>query len=404
MALAFTQQPGDIMPGQSPIVFSVRDTTSVYTASAFQYTADIYSWTGTPNNSGSTPNYTLRKYPNASGSGIFDISRFIIGTFPASVQVSNAFIYYKVNFNYVYNSGSVVVSGSNLAAVTGAFGGNFQSYDGYYTNPINNFNAPLNLQLNSMPGALPLYAPYPLLTDAISVTQSTLITDKGQIGVYRGQLAPATQSFTFTGTYVNGTTSTASVVITNSISSSAQVSNLNAFPSQSSFPLTTTNLASYKISSGSLTLNFVVDCPTKYPSKRILFKNKYGDKEWINMNLVSTTTVNGDSKSFRPQLGNWNATSFTYNNKQVQNQKYISDAIEVLTLNTEYLSDNYNNIIEQLIVSDEIYLYDSSLPSGNGLYTPLEIVTNSLQFKTGVVNKLIQYTFQFRKNNYKLIL
>ena len=383
------------MPGQSPIVFSVRDTTSVYTASAFQYTADIYSWTGTPNNSGSTPNYTLRKYPNASGSGIFDVSRFILGTFPASNFISDPFIYYKVNFNYVYNSGSVVVSGSTISAVTtGSV--NYQSYDGYYTNPNNDFNISLNQQS-------PL-SPYPFLTDATTVTQSTLLTDSGQISIYAGQSAPATQTFTFTGTYVNGTTSTATATITNSISSSAQAGNLNAFPAQGSFPLTTTNLVSYKISSGSLALNFVVDCATKYPSQRILFKNKYGAKEWINMNLVSTTTVNGDSKSFRPQLGDWNSTSFTYDNTQVQNQKYISDAIEVLTLNTEYLSDNYNNIIEQLMVSDEIYLYNSSLPSGNGLYTPLEIISNSLQFKTGVVNKLIQYTFQFRKNNYKLIL
>ena len=395
MALAFTQQPGAIMPGQSPIVFSVRDTTSVYTASAFQYTADIYSWTGTPNNSGSTPNYTLRKYPNASGSGIFDISRFIIGTFPTSNFISDPFVYYKVNFNFVYNSGSVVVSGSTLtASTTGSV--NYQSYDGYYTNPNNDFNVSLNQQSPS--------SSYPFLTDATTVTQSTLVTDSGQISVYAGQSSPATQTFTFVGTYVNGTTSTVTASITNSISSSAQVGNLNAFPAQGSFPLTTTNLVSYKISSGSLTLNFVVDCATKYPSQRILFKNKYGAKEWINMNLVSTTTVNGDSKSFRPQLGNWNSTSFNYDNTQVQNQKYISDAIEVLTLNTEYLSDNYNNIIEQLMVSDEIYLYNSSLPSGNGLYTPLEIISNSLQFKTGVVNKLIQYTFQFRKNNYKLIL
>jgi hypothetical protein len=395
MALAFTQQPGAIMPGQSPIVFSVRDTTSVYTASAFQYTADIYSWTGTPNNSGSTPNYTLRKYPNASGSGIFDISRFIIGTFPTSNFISDPFVYYKVNFNFVYNSGSVVVSGSTLtASTTGSV--NYQSYDGYYTNPNNDFNVSLNQQSPS--------SPYPFLTDATTVTQSTLVTDTGQISVYAGQSAPATQTFTFVGTYVNGTTSTVTASITNSISSSAQAGNLNAFPAQASFPLTTTNLVSYKISTGSLALNFVVDCATKYPSKRILFKNKYGGKEWINMNLVSTTTVNGDSKSFRPQLGNWNSTSFNYDNTQVQNQKYISDAIEVLTLNTEYLSDNYNNIIEQLMVSDEIYLYDSSLSSGNGLYTPLEIISNTLQFKTGVVNKLIQYTFQFRKNNYKLIL
>jgi len=389
------------MPGQSPIIFSVRDDTTVFTSSAFQYTADIYSWTGNPNQSGSTPNYTLRKYPNASGSGIFDVSRFIIGTFPTSIAsiiddtIPNRFVYYKVIFNYVYNSGSTVISGSAISAITtGSV--NYSSYDGYYTNPLNDFNVSLNQQSPS--------SSYPFLTDSTTVTQSVLLTDQGNIQVYTGQAAPASQIFQFTGSYLNGSTATGTQTLTQTTNSLSVANALNSFPSSAGFPLSTTNLVKYSIKSGSLALNFVVDCDTKYPSNRIMFKNKYGAKEYINMNLVSVTTVNGDSKSFRPQLGDWNQTSFNYDNSQVQNQKYISDAIEVLTLNTEYLSDSYNNIIEQLIVSDEIYLFNSNLATSQGRFTPLELITSNLQFKTGVVDKLIQYTFQFRKNNYKLIL
>ena len=398
MALQFTQTPGAIMPAQSPIMFGVRDNTLVYTSQSFQYTADIYTWTGATGASGSVSNYQLRKYPNVSGSGIFDVSRFIIGTFPtsnASSILADPFIYYKVNFNFAYTSGSTTVTGSTLSASsTGSV--NYSSYDGYYTNPNNDFNVSLHQQTPA--------SPYPFLTDSTTVTQSVLVTDQGQIQLYAGQLAPSTQGIQFTGSFVNGTTSASLYNVSNGSNSLTTVANLPAFPGQSGFPLTTTNLTKYTIRSGSVSLNFVVDCATKYPSKRIVFKNKYGAKEWINMNLVSTTSIQGQSKSYRPQLGNWESTSFNYDNTQVQNQKYISDAIEVLTLNTEYLSEAYNNIIEQLIVSDEIYLYDPNLSTQNGQYTPLEIITNSLQLRTGVVNKLIQYTFQFRKNNYKLIL
>jgi hypothetical protein len=399
MALQFTQLPGALMPAQSPIIFSVRDDTFAYTSSAFQYTADIYSWTGNPNQSGSTPTYTLRKYPNASGSGIFDISRFIIGTIPSSIStitnIDNAFTYYKVIFNFTYKSGSANITGSNLSAITtGSV--NYSSYDGYYTNPFNDFNVSLNQQSPS--------SSYPFLTDSTTVTQSVLTTDEGWNQVYCGQLAPASQLFQFTGSYVNGSTATATLTLTQTTNSLSVSKDLAVFPSTSGFPLSTTNLTKYTVKTGSLSLNFVVDCPTKYPSKRIVFKNKYGAKEYINMNLVSTTTVNGNSKSFRPQLGDWNATSFNYDNSQVQNQKYISDAVEVLTLNSEYLPEAYNNIIEQLIVSDEIYLYDPAYVIGQGQYVPLEIITSNVQFKTGVVDKLIQYTLQFRKNNYKLIL
>ena len=403
MALELKQQPGALVPAQSPIVFSVKDNTLVYTSSSFQYTADIFTWTGSINQSGSTPNYTLRKYPNATGSGIFDISRFLVGGFATAranliAPVDNKYIYFKVNFNYVYNSGSTIISGSTLSvSTTGSVP--YMTYDGYYLsegNSFRDFNKSLNLTTSS----------FPILTDSVNVTQSTLITDYGDTNFYAGPLGPSTQYWTWTGKYTN-TSTTSSVVTFISLQNSSSGAGLflYSFPGYPLFPLPTSSLESYKISSGSYSMNFVVSCPTKYPSQRILFKNRYGAREWLNMNLVSTETVQGESKSYRPQLGDWNRQALEYDSFSSQNTKYISDAFEILTLNTEYLSEQYNEIIKQLIVSDEIYLYYQDLPSGGtATFVPLEIVTNSVQLKTGVVNKLIQYTFQFRKNNYKLIL
>jgi len=55
-----------------------------------------------------------------------------------------------------------------------------------------------------------------------------------------------------------------------------------------------------------------------------------------------------------------------------------------------------------MLVSDEIYwLYDQT----NLITKPLSIRTNSLTFKTGVNNKLIQYTIAFDIGQpYKLII
>ena len=385
------------MPGQSPIVFSVRDTTSVYTASAFQYTADIYTWSGSISGSGSVPNYTLRKYPNAVGSGIFDISRFLVGGFNIDRvgPVDNKYIYYKVDFNFVYNSGSTIITGSTLSAVTtGSV--NYMTYDGYYlSNDTRDFNTSLNQTTSS----------FPLLTDSVNVTQSTLITNYGETDVYNGPLAPATQSFIYTGTYTNTSTTSSTVTRFRTMVANTSTSTfIYSYPGAPSFPLPTASLESYKISTGSLSMNFIISCPTKYPSQRIVFKNRYGAREWLDLNLVSTETVQGESKSYRPQLGSWNKVRLLYDSLSNQNQKYISDSFEILTLNTEYLPEQYNEIIKQLIVSDEIYLWEYNSSIFFSETTPLEIVTNSVQLKTGVVNKLIQYTFQFRKNNYKLIL
>jgi len=401
MALAFTQQPGALMPGQSPIIFSVKDNTLVYTSSSFQYTADIYIWSGSISGSGSVPNYTLRKYPNATGSGIFDFTRFVNDT-----NINRNFNYYKAIFNYIYKSGSLNITGSDLiASTTGS--ANYATYPGYYTDP-DRFNISLNQQ--SVPAGSDL--PFPLLTDDIEVTQSVLnMADSGSYGfntLYRGQLAPATQSWTWTGLYENNSIVSASLNYVQSTNSQNCTSLLLAWPSLNTFlfPIPSANLVSYKISSGSLALNYKVVCPTKYPAYIIRFVNRYSATESLLCNLVSIDQFQGESKSFRPQMGDWNSSKFNYSNAESQNEKYISDGYEIITLNTDWLDQKYNKIIKQLLVSDEISLYDlnnGDLDADTNTY-PVEIVTNSLQLKTGVVNKLIQYTFQFRKNNYKLIL
>mgnify|MGYP003351863803 CR=1 FL=1 len=54
------------------------------------------------------------------------------------------------------------------------------------------------------------------------------------------------------------------------------------------------------------------------------------------------------------------------------------------------------------MVADEIYwVYDE----GNSLVRPLTIKTSNIAFKTGVVDHLIQYSFEFGfGQNYKLII
>jgi hypothetical protein len=62
--------------------------------------------------------------------------------------------------------------------------------------------------------------------------------------------------------------------------------------------------------------------------------------------------------------------------------------------------ESYNEIFKQLLVSEEIYWVKSSTD-----LLPLTISTDSIKFKTGVVDKVIQYAFDFDfGQGYKLIL
>jgi hypothetical protein len=127
MPIQVLQKPSDIQAAQSPIVFSVRTSGSeanAYTSSEFQYTANLYIWTGTTAQSGSIL-YQARKYPNQSGSGIFDFSRIINSSLTdlAAENASNI-KYYKVDFGFQYESGSTYVTQSGaLTSVTCSAGG-----------------------------------------------------------------------------------------------------------------------------------------------------------------------------------------------------------------------------------------------------------------------------------------
>jgi hypothetical protein len=74
----------------------------------------------------------------------------------------------------------------------------------------------------------------------------------------------------------------------------------------------------------------------------------------------------------------------------------------MISVNTNWLTEDYNDILKQLMVSDEIYwIYDEP----NTSVRPLTISTSNIVFKTGVTDKLIQYSFDFDYGQgYKLIL
>jgi hypothetical protein len=408
MAIQILQKPSDIQPAQSPIVFSIVENSGSYTQNEFQYTANLYVWDGSQSNSGSYI-YQARKYPNQSGSGIFDFSRMINSTLTDLSATDGSNIkYYIVNFGYQYASGSGYVT-SSLTPVTCSVGGTmFKAYDGYsiFPNAINDSLATQN-------------AWYPFMSDIGSVTQSVVPTDKSNVGTYLKGVSVWTgqansvlpSSVRCTTVYENGTVASASYSLTTgSTNTTTQITHLPSCPNDTTWDTywpTAVNLSSYKLQaySGSTLLstqNYIVDCAYYYEPIRIAYKNRFGQFDFINFYKRHDNTFNTEQRLYQPQLGSWGAQTLAYNQYQTAQQRYIVDATEVLSCNTNWLEQGWNDLMKQMMVSDEIYwCYDQD----NDLVKPLTIQTNSLQFKTHVNNKLIQYTITFDIGQpYKLLL
>ena len=387
MSLSLLQTPATASLAQSPIIFSLAESTPVYNSSSFQYVGELYYWTGSLTNSSSVADYTIVKYPNTQNVGIFDLNRIINSTLTdLAIQNTSNVKYFAVDFYYQWLSGSSYVTGSHLKSST------YKALDGYGV-----FQETIGEQLyDTTPH-------WPLLTDG-PVTQSAFDTNRGTAGVYVGDVGSTTP----TKIVYNSNLGSANYNVSSSASTSGQIYQYPIGPSQSGFPLSTIGLQWFSVQAYNgasplgTSIRYDLTCQQKYPNVRIKWKNRFGQFDWMNFNMISRQSFETERRTYQPQLGTWESSTLSYQNYDSANLAYIVDSKQGIQVNTNWLPETYNDILKQLLVSDEIYwVYDET----TALVRPLTITTQNIVFKTGVVDKLIQYQFEFQYGQpYKLIM
>ena len=387
MALSITQTPAATSLAQSPIIFTLAESNTVLlTSSSFQYVGELYYWTGTPFQSGSS-DYTITKYPNTSNVGIFDLNRIINSTLTDLLQQNPSnVVYFACDFYTQYLSGTTFVTGSHVKSSM------YKALDGYGI-----FPETIGQELNT------LSQYYPLLTDG-PVSRSAFVTNTGTSGVAVGTLGGVVADRVI----YSGNTGTGTYFLSSSTSTSGQIDDYPIGPSQTNFPISTTGLTYYTIQpyNGGTALGnkiyYNIVCEQKYPNVRIKWKNRFGQFDWLNFNMVNRQSISTTKRTYQPQLGSWEGSTFSYQSYDSAMLDYIVDTKQTLQVNTDWLDEDYNDLLKQLMVSDEIYwVYNET----TGAVRPLSIATSNLQFKTGVVDKVIQYQFEFNLGqSYKLIM
>jgi len=389
MSVIIAQTPATASLAQSPIIFSVYITGSEITSSGFQYMADLYYFTGSVSNSGSV-DYTLAKYPNTSLYGIFDLNRIINSTLTdLAIQNTSNVMYFACDFYFQYLSGSsqyTYVTGSHTKSQT------YKALDGYGI-----FQEAIGQPIyNKTPH-------WPLMTDG-PATQSVFTTDTGNAGVYFGNVGTGS---TPTKVVYTSNLGTANYTITGSASSSGQIAQYPIGPAQAGFPLSgsftyfQTQAFNGATPMGS-PITYEVNCIQKYPNVRIKWKNRYGQFDYFDFYMVNRQSFSTEKRTYQPQLGTWESTALSYNDYDSSTLNYIADSKQAISVNSFFISEDYNDILKQLLVADEIYwMYDET----NDNVRPLTITNQNIVFKTGVVDKLIQYQFDFNFGQaYKLII
>lgn len=385
MALSITQTPAFITLTQSPTIFTAYESGEVITSSSFQYVGELRYWTGSQASRPASANYTLEKFPNESNRGIFDVGRIVNSTIQSVLQSNSSSLqWFDFEVYTRHLEGATFVTSSHVSS--SVYGG----LDGYQL-----FGEQIGEQIYN------LTPHWPLMTDG-PASQSYLEENGGRQSIFvggTGQAPPTRIKYTSNeGTaYINVSTTTDSTqaIVTYPIG-----------PQESDFPFTSPtyfSIQAYNVNSPQGTpITYNQDCKKKYDNVRIKWKNRFGAFDYFNFQLVSRKSFSTKTSTYQPQLGSWGGTSLQYEQYETSIQNYTVDAEQRLVVNTDYVSESYNEIFKQLLMSDEIYwVYDES----NGDLRPLTITTSNVTFKTDAVDKLIQYQFDFQYGqSYKLIL
>lgn len=125
------------------------------------------------------------------------------------------------------------------------------------------------------------------------------------------------------------------------------------------------------------TIKPLIVCEYNY----ITFINKFGvwDKIYLYGKESTSTSINYDVY----KQNNLNYTDFEYN-KNGTYHKYVTNGKGSITINTGWIDENYNQKIDELIVSELVYYKD----------IPIIITDKDVVYKTHKWDKLINYTFK----------
>tara|TARA_R100000781_G_scaffold102374_1_gene65875 strand:+ start:80 stop:1501 length:1422 start_codon:yes stop_codon:yes gene_type:complete len=157
------------------------------------------------------------------------------------------------------------------------------------------------------------------------------------------------------------------------------------------------------------TITIYINCPTTqgYESVRLCWLNQWGAWDYYTFTQKSIRTISTQGSTYTQLNGSWNEANYRYANQQGGKKTFRRNATEKVTINTDFVTENYNVMFEELMNSPEVYILQgtqASTSSGNYSYelsqyvTPTRILNSSFVKKTKANDQLIQYTFEVEKS------
>jgi predicted secreted protein len=152
-----------------------------------------------------------------------------------------------------------------------------------------------------------------------------------------------------------------------------------------------TSATSVAATSGNYTWTIERVCSSKYSPIQMRFINKNGVPQDQYFFLKSIENISARSETFKRNIFTYSSSN--YDVKSHQTQTFNKTGKKRFTLNTDYIAEAYNAVIEDIMLSEYVWIYF------NSKWHPVTVTTSALQKKTSLNDKLIQYTLEVEDAN-----
>jgi hypothetical protein len=139
-----------------------------------------------------------------------------------------------------------------------------------------------------------------------------------------------------------------------------------------------------------ITIKLCDICEIKFKPIRSIFYNKFGALQDVWMNKKSIINMSVKDQNFKANVMNFGQTPPIYNRLKHSERRFNVVANETITLNTGNTTEQYNEPMKQLLMTEQSWLEDENE------INPVVINTKKFTEKTSVNDRIIQYTIEFR--------
>ena len=128
-------------------------------------------------------------------------------------------------------------------------------------------------------------------------------------------------------------------------------------------------------------------CEPKYTPYKVTFVNKHGAYEDIYFFKKAVESMSVTDEKYK--VNTIDTTNVTYATNKGQENRYNVDSRKSISLNTGFVDEGFNEAIEELLLSENVWI------RWENKTLPVLPKTKSLSYKTGLNDKIINYTVDF---------